>query len=90
MLFRSYLVDDITRSVPAEMNQAFFDKVLGAGKATDEKSFLEQVTEIIQDNYKREAQYLLRIDAENEPYEVYFTKDTVKKLAQNYLKKKLI
>lgn len=31
---------------------------------------------------------ILRIDAENEPYEVYFTKDTVKRLAQNYLKKK--
>ena len=31
---------------------------------------------------------ILRIDAENEPYEVYFTKPTVKKLAQNYLKKK--
>lgn len=60
----SYLVDDITRSVPAEMNQAFYDKVLGAGKASDEKTFIEQVTEIIQENYKREAQYLLRIDAE--------------------------
>jgi len=60
----SYAVEDITRSVPAEMNQAFFDKVLGADKANDEKSFLEQVTTIIQDNYKREAEYLLRIDAE--------------------------
>ena len=60
----TYTVDDITRSVPAEMNQAFFDKVLGAGKASDEKSFIEQVTEIIQENYKREAEYLLRIDAE--------------------------
>lgn len=60
----TYEVDDITRSVPSEMNQAFFDKVLGAGKASDEKSFIEQVTEIIQDNYKREAEYLLRIDAE--------------------------
>jgi len=60
----SYAVEDITRSVPAEMNQAFYDKVLGADKATDEKSFLEQVTTIIQDNYKREAEYLLRIDAE--------------------------
>jgi hypothetical protein len=31
---------------------------------------------------------ILRVDAENEPYEVYFTKDTVSKLAQNYLMKK--
>jgi len=60
----SYSVEDITRSVPAELNVAFFDKVLGADKATDEASFKEQVAEIIQSNYKREAEYLLKIDAE--------------------------
>ena len=31
---------------------------------------------------------ILRVDGEGQPYHVYFTKDTVKKLAQNYLKKK--
>ena len=31
---------------------------------------------------------ILRVDAEGQPYHVFFTKDTVKKLAQNYLKKK--
>ncbi len=31
---------------------------------------------------------ILRVDAANDPYEVYFTKDTVAKLAQNYLMKK--
>jgi uncharacterized protein YacL (UPF0231 family) len=31
---------------------------------------------------------ILRIDAEGQPYHVFFTKDTVKKLAQNYLMKK--
>lgn len=60
----SYVVEDITRSVPANLDQAFFDKVLGAGKATDEASFREQLIDIVQDNYKREANYLLRIDAE--------------------------
>ena len=30
---------------------------------------------------------ILRIDAEGQPYHVFFTKDTVKKLAQNYLMK---
>jgi hypothetical protein len=30
---------------------------------------------------------ILRVDAAGEPYEVYFTKDTVAKLAQNYLMK---
>lgn len=31
---------------------------------------------------------ILRVDAEGQPYHVFFTKDTVKKLAQNYLMKK--
>ena len=31
---------------------------------------------------------ILRVDGEGQPYHVYFTKDTVKKLAQNYLMKK--
>ena len=60
----SFVVEDITRQVPSELNVAFFDKVLGAGKATDEKSFREQVETIVTENYKREADYLLRIDAE--------------------------
>ena len=31
---------------------------------------------------------ILRIDGEGQPYHVFFTKDTIKRLAQNYLKKK--
>ena len=31
---------------------------------------------------------ILRVDGEGQPYHVYFKRDTVKKLAQNYLKKK--
>jgi hypothetical protein len=31
---------------------------------------------------------ILRVDGEGEPYQVFFTKDTVKQLAQNYLMKK--
>jgi trigger factor len=60
----SFVVEDITRQVPAEMNVAFFDKVLGPGKATDEKSFRAEVEIIVSENYAREAKYLLRIDAE--------------------------
>ena len=60
----SFVVEDITRQVPAEMNVAFFDKVLGPGKATDEKSFRTEVEIIVSENYAREAKYLLRIDAE--------------------------
>ncbi len=60
----SYVVEDITRQVPSELNVAFFDKVLGPGKATDEKSFRAEVETIVGENYAREAKYLLRIDAE--------------------------
>jgi trigger factor len=60
----SFVVEDITRQAPAEMNVAFYDKVLGPGKATDEKTFLVEVEKIVLENYAREANYLLRIDAE--------------------------
>ena len=33
---------------------------------------------------------ILRVDGEGQPYHVFFTKDTVKKLAQNYLMKKYV
>ncbi len=60
----NFTIEDITRNVPAEMNQEFFDKVLGPEKADSEESFRTQLLEIVQDNYKREAEYLLKIDAE--------------------------
>jgi len=60
----TYVVEDITRQIPSELNVEFFDKVLGAGKATDEKTFKEELVKIVDENYKREANYLLKIDAE--------------------------
>ncbi len=59
-----FLIEDITRDGVAELNQELFDKVLGVGKATDEASFNEQVLTIIEGNYKRESEFLLKIDAE--------------------------
>lgn len=60
----TFTVESLTRNTPAEMNQEFFDKVLGEGKAKNEKEFIEEVTAIIESNYKRESEFLLRIDAE--------------------------
>ncbi len=60
----SFVIEDITRSAPAEMNQAFFDKILGEGKVSSEEEFRAEVMNIIQSNYKRESEYLLKIDAE--------------------------
>ena len=60
----SFIIEDITRTAPAEMNQAFFDKILGEGKVSSEEEFRAEVMSIIQSNYKRESEYLLKIDAE--------------------------
>ena len=60
----TFKVEDVTRSGKPEMNQAFFDRVLGAGKAETEEAFREQVLEIIQGNYAREAQTLLNRNLE--------------------------
>ncbi len=60
----TFAIEDITRQTPATMGQDFFDRVLGPEKATTETEFKKQLLEIITDNYKREAEYLLKIDAE--------------------------
>ncbi len=60
----SFVIEDITRTGVAEMNQTFFDKILGEGKVSSEEEFRAEVSEIIKSNYKRESEYLLKIDAE--------------------------
>ncbi|GAB3163957.1 trigger factor [Telluribacter humicola] len=60
----TFVVEDITRSAPAELNQEFFDKVLGPGQVESEEQFREKVLEIIKGNYEREAEALLRRDME--------------------------
>jgi trigger factor len=60
----SFVIEDITRTGIAEMNQVFFDKILGEGKVASEEEFRAEVMNIIQSNYQRESEYLLKIDAE--------------------------
>ncbi|GAB2537300.1 trigger factor [Spirosoma aerophilum] len=60
----TFEVDDITRHEPAELNQEFFDKVLGVGAVSDEEQFRVKVAEIIKGNYGRESAQLLRLDIE--------------------------
>ncbi|MBP6386521.1 MAG: trigger factor [Pseudarcicella sp.] len=60
----SFVVEDITRNQPAELNQELFDKAVGKDKVTTEQEFLEEVKSIIGDNYQREANYLLKLQAE--------------------------
>ena len=60
----TFTIDDITRDEPAQMNQEFFDKVLGKDAVENEEQFREKVQEIIKGNYDREANSLLRVDIE--------------------------
>ncbi|WP_025763195.1 trigger factor [Dyadobacter tibetensis] len=60
----TFLVDDITRMAPAEIDQNFFDQVLGPGQAENEEDFKSKVMEIIQGNYERETKALLKRDIE--------------------------
>ena len=60
----TFAVDDITRHEPAELNQEFFDKVLGAGAVSSEEELRTKVAEIVRSNYNREANQLLRLDIE--------------------------
>lgn len=60
----TFAIDDVTRHEPAELNQEFFDKVLGAGVVSDEEAFRAKVAEIIRGNYARESAQLLRLDIE--------------------------
>jgi trigger factor len=60
-----FKVTKISRMGKGELDQEFFDKVLGPGKATDKESFESQLSEIISGNYKRESDYLLSFDIED-------------------------
>lgn len=60
----SFTVEDITRHEPADLNQEFFDKVLGVGAASDETEFRTKVREVMGQNYARESENLLRYDIE--------------------------
>ncbi|MFN8429538.1 MAG: trigger factor [Spirosomataceae bacterium] len=79
-------VEKISRMQPADMDQAFFDRVLGTpGKATDEADFRNQVKQIIKGNYSREADFLLDFDIDN-----LLVQNTAIELPVEFLKKWLL
>ena len=45
-----------------ELNQEFYDKVLGPDKATDRASFETELTQIMKQNYANESDFLLSFD----------------------------
>ncbi len=79
----TFKVEDITRNVPAELNDDFYKKVLGFGEeVADEQEFREKVAAIVQENYNRETETLLRRDIEDKLLE-----KTPIELPEEFLKK---
>lgn len=50
-----FIVDEIDHMEPALLDQDFFDKVLGKETVQSEEEFRNKLRELLQDNYRREA-----------------------------------
>jgi trigger factor len=55
----SFKLTSITIQKEGELNQEFFDKVLGPGKATNEEEFITELKVILTANYNRDADAFL-------------------------------
>ncbi|CAN5912436.1 hypothetical protein BH24BAC1_BH24BAC1_05620 [soil metagenome] len=55
----TFKVEKINRTSPAELDQEFFDKVLGKDTVSSQEEFDAKVREIISENYNREAEKVL-------------------------------
>ncbi len=80
-----FTVEKITRILPSEINQEFFDKVLGPAKAANEEEFRSQLKEVLMSNYSRESDFLLDFDIEKSLLE-----NTPIELPNAFLKKWLL
>lgn len=78
----SFTVEGVSREIPAEMNQAFFDKVFGPDEVADEAAFREKVREAVAENFQREADLLLSRDARD-----YLVAHTDIELPEAFLKR---
>lgn len=58
----SYQVEEITRYVAAEMNQALFDQVLGEGKVSSEDEFKAALKEQMAANFVADSDYKFLVD----------------------------
>jgi len=78
----TFKVNNITRIIPAELNQDFFDKVFGKDAVTDEAAFREKVKETIASNYNRETDHLLEHMIQH-----WYVDNTKIEMPENFLKK---
>ncbi len=58
----SYQINEITRYVPAELSQEFFDTVFGEGVVKSEEEFRARVSEQLKAQFEGDSQYRFLID----------------------------
>lgn len=77
----TFKVNTISRTEPAEVNAALFDRVFGREVVTTEEEFINKVKETVTENYKRESDHFLDHNIED-----HFLKNTKINLPDGFLK----
>ena len=62
----AFTMTKITRTSPAQLNQDFFDKILGKDTVTSEEEFKNKVKEILSQNYNNDSKSVLYKDIQNQ------------------------
>ncbi|MBO5703572.1 MAG: trigger factor [Bacteroidaceae bacterium] len=88
----SFQISEISRFVPAEVNQEFFDQVFGEGNVNSEEECRVKVAEDIRKQYELDSDYKFLLDLrtymENKVGEVEFPNEVLKKVMLNNNKDK--
>ncbi|MFA0960862.1 trigger factor [Roseivirga sp. BDSF3-8] len=81
----TFQVENINRTEPADLDQEFFDKILGPGTAVTEQEFKEKVKEILESNYSKETEGYLEYKIREKMVD-----STEMELPKDFLKKWLL
>lgn len=88
----SFQISEISRFVPAEVNQELFDQIFGEGAVNGEEEFRNKVAEDIRKQYELDSDYKFLLDVrayvENKVGEVEFPTEILKKVMLNNNKDK--
>ena len=77
-----FIVKNVNRVEPAEMNQEFFDRIFGPDKVKSEEEFMKEYTKIFEENYDKESEYLLAHQLQEK-----ILKDTKMDIPEEFYKK---
>jgi len=77
-----FTINEISRFIPAEINQELFDKTFGEGMIDSEESFRARIEEDLERQISRESQYKFHIDAKEK-----LMADTEVPLPEEFLKR---